>query len=129
MVAKKSAPSHYTPYPPNRANILRRSSSPISLEDKLLYIERWGVNQYEACKECQDADMGVRCFVAAKVSPRCGNCLREGKQCHFLEIIDSSDDEHESQSSNRNEIATEDESQATMRHKDDLRVSSYEQLC
>jgi hypothetical protein len=89
MVAKKSAPSQYNPY----LRHTTRSASPMTLDDQLLYIQRWGVHQLECCRECRANGLGSRCFVASKVSPRCGNCLRAGKECHFPEIIDSSEDD------------------------------------
>jgi len=93
FIAKKSAPSHYTPTPPRSEQ--NRSSSPMSLDDQIKYIDKWGVNQLEACRECGESGLGTRCFVAERVSPRCGNCLRVGKQCHFSQTIDSDDDEDE----------------------------------
>jgi hypothetical protein len=65
----------------------------MSLDDQLIYIERWGVNQFEACRECKDSGLANRCFMAERISPRCGNCLRVGKACHFAQTIDSEDDE------------------------------------
>jgi len=96
-IAKKSAPSHYKGTPPrSRPNDAPPSlSSPMSLDDQLKYIDKWGVNQFEACRECIQSGLGTRCFVAARVSPRCGNCLRVGKQCHFSQTIDDSVDEEE----------------------------------
>lgn len=91
MVAKKSAPSQYNP--PSLRHTSRRSASPMTPDDQLLYIERWGVNQLEGCRECKANGLDTRCFVASKVGPRCGNCLRAGKECHFPETIDSSDDD------------------------------------
>jgi hypothetical protein len=79
-VAKKSAPSQYRP--PIRTE-RARSSSPLSLDDQLRYIEKWG-SKVESCKECKERGLGNRCFVAAKVGSKCGNCLRAGKKCHFL---------------------------------------------
>jgi hypothetical protein len=79
-VAKKSAPSHYKP--PLRTP-RARSSSPLSLDDQLLYIEKWG-SKVEPCKECKEAGLGNRCFVAKKVSSKCGNCIHAGKKCHFF---------------------------------------------
>ena len=67
----------------------------MSLDDQVKYIDKWGVNQFESCRECAESGLGTRCFVAERVSPRCGNCLRVGKQCHFSQTIDSDDDEDE----------------------------------
>jgi hypothetical protein len=80
MVAKKSAPSQYKP-PLRTARA--RSSSPLTLDDQLLYIEKWG-SKVESCKECKERGLGNRCFVARKVSSKCGNCLHAGNKCHFL---------------------------------------------
>lgn len=91
MVAKKSAPSQYNPR--SLRNTSPRSSSPMTLDDQLLYIRRWGINQPEGCRECRANGLGSRCFVAAKVSPRCGNCLRAAKDCHFPETLDSSEED------------------------------------
>jgi hypothetical protein len=67
----------------------------MSLDDQVKYIDKWGVNQLEACRECSNSGLGTRCFVAQRVSHRCGNCLRVGKQCHFPQIIESDDDPDE----------------------------------
>src|ERR1700737_5253383 len=94
MVAKKSAPSQYNP-PPLLTASRDRSVSPMSLDDQLLYIEKWGVNQFKPCDECINSNLNKRCFVAPKVSRRCGNCLVSGKQCHFSRpgMVDSDEDE------------------------------------
>ena len=87
MVAKKSAPSQYNPLRHTRP----RSASPMTLDDQILFIERWGVNQLERCRECTQNGSSTHCLVASNVSPRCGNCLRAGRQCHFTETIDGDD--------------------------------------
>jgi hypothetical protein len=68
----------------------------MSLDEKLLYIEKWGVNQFESCDECQKSNLATRCFVAARIGPECGNCLHAGKQCHFptADMLDSSEEEN-----------------------------------
>src|SRR5271167_3623181 len=91
MVAKKSARSQYNPPPLRQSR--RRSPSPMTIDDQLLYIERWGVNQFDGCIECKEVGLGTRCFVASKVSPHCGRCLQTGKECHFPEYVELSDDE------------------------------------
>jgi len=65
----------------------------MTLDDQLLYINKWGVNQAEGCQECQQAGLGARCFVAVKVSQHCGNCLKTKKRCSF--VVDEDDDAEE----------------------------------
>lgn len=79
MVARKSAASQYKP--PLRTP-RTRSSSPLSLADQLTYIEKWGI-KVPACQECTETNLENRCFVAKKISPKCGNCLHAGKPCYF----------------------------------------------
>jgi hypothetical protein len=89
-IAKKTAPSHYSPPRPPRAD------SPMSLDDQLLFIERWGVDQKEACTQCRAGRRGTRCVLAEKISPKCRNCLRAGKECRF-ESADADTEEEESE--------------------------------
>ena|SRR5438046_2446886 len=90
MVAKKSAPSQYNPF--SLRHTRPRSASPMTLDDQILYIERSGVNQLERCRECTQNGSSTHCLVASNVSPRCGNCLRAERECHFPETVDSSED-------------------------------------
>src|SRR5271170_7179173 len=99
-IAKKSAPSHYAPTPPRTGQ--NRSTSPMSIVDQVKYIAKWGVKQVEACRECSESGRGTRCFVAERVSPRCGNCLQVGKQCHFSQTIDSDHDSEDEDDDNVN---------------------------
>lgn len=99
----------------------------MTLDDQLLYIERWGVNQFEGCKECKESGLGNRCFVALKVSERCGYCLRAGKECHFPETIEESDDEEDDVVEvGRTAIVQEDE--VVIRKRDHARVSTLKVL-
>ena len=92
-VAKKSAPSRLF-RPPKEQIPARRSESPQkSLEEKLSYIDRFGVNQFKGCIQCQESGFGNRCFLAQKISPKCGNCLLTAKECHF----DKEEEEEEDQ--------------------------------
>src|SRR5208282_4448785 len=120
MVAKKSAPSRYNP--PSLRHTSPRSASPMTLGDQLLYIQRWGVNQLEECRECRANGLGSLCFVASKVSPRCGNCLRAGKECHFPEIIDSSEDDRSDDSA---PMAIVQEDEVTIRKRADTQVLTF----
>jgi len=88
-VAKKSAPSHFNDRP--RSPPSHRSVSPTpSLAEKLAYIERKGIVQRQACIECQHRGLASHCVVAARISPRCGNCLRAGEKCRFPQSLESS---------------------------------------
>lgn len=76
----------------------------MDIDDQLKYIDKWGVSQVDACRECAESGLGTRCFVAARVSPRCGNCLRVGKPCHFSQTILDSDDDPEEQEDEEDEV-------------------------
>lgn len=122
MVAKKSAPSQYNPPPLRQSR--RRSASPMTVDDQLLYIERWGVNQFDGCIECKEVGLGARCFVASKISPRCGHCLQTGKECHFPEYVELSDDEENDVIEvNKKTIVQEDE--VIVRQKDETAVYTF----
>jgi len=112
MIAKKSAPSRYNPSP------VHRSSSPISIEDQLVYIEKYGVAQRDGCKECRNERRENKCLVAAKISPRCGNCLRAGKECHFTLALDSEEDE----GSTRGSVTIIQEDDVVIRKRPKLKV-------
>src|SRR5580704_10034054 len=92
MIAKKSAPSRYNAPQKHTPRQPIRAESPMSLDEQLLYIERWGFNQFPGCKQCQESGLGTRCFVAQKISTSCGNCLHTGKQCHFPATASSEED-------------------------------------
>jgi hypothetical protein len=119
MVAKKSAPSQYNPPPLRQSR--RRSASPMTIDDQLLYIERWGVNQIDGCIECKDEGLGTRCFVASKISPQCGRCLQTGKECHFPKYVELSDEE-ESDVVEVNKMTTVRENEVVVRQKDEIAV-------